>query len=821
MNLKRVGNLLGFEWKRIKWLVVAAWVFLAMAFVPRLSEALGIWNHDWSDAEDFLTGVGGVGFGLAGLFLAIWSGLVGRKFYPVRPIMAGEVRVVSLGILLGVLVVPVVLLTLVSLWLYGFSGKVIWRNVGMTILAVLPLWLGVRLFARYAGSFKTMVVGLVMMAGLMAFGDSLRLKGVMEPWVNGMGTSLSAEVVGVTWVFLLLLLCGWPLVRNRAAGLRVGVAVGLVVVSWLAVDRIAKREELRSQVVGAMESKIEWRGEHRISSVGNGLQFDTFYKAWSDDGERLTQWMMVDDFRDEEGRVLRAPKSDSYKWINRENKTRALRRRIPEGKLFYEDGVNDPAMIDGDLEAKRWGSVRGYVDGGALGESRGRLQGAVMELDKLVEVPLGGEGTFQRDGMIGSVRWGYYRLDEWERPLIRVKDATMNYWERGRDESAIKDLVFMISYPRSGFVVEGQIGGTDRSPGMVGGLREWSGWVRYRTNVEMQPGFVEGESPVLTVWRLRVVEEGWCEATIPAVGVGLEPRTNYDFLALVSQGSVGRGREPNVSERPDPESATRGEVGGWLRKVGAMWKMGALWNYEPRLGEFGEYGERFGDVLIGLGASRERFHKWNVKKTFLESSDHQWREELVDSLGKVEWAPEVLVKKGWAESARGMVEELLAGGTKSEGVLKLGIYLAAEGIEEALVEAMGQSQSSDLYEVARTLPKFEERREEVLDERRAILERRMKARWSDYRDREYLRMDGWGWLLSQGRIDDLEGFLFWVRRYYGNSERRNSLPDEYAGVMKLPAEGSVIARAKKWEVEFFRWEPVLQEWVFNEKEKVK
>jgi hypothetical protein len=39
--------------------------------------------------------------------------------------------------------------------------------------------------------------------------------------------------------------------------------------------------------------------------------------------------------------------------------------------------------------------------------------------------------------------------------------------------------------------------------------------------------------------------------------------------------------------------------------------------------------------------------------------------------------------------------------------------------------------------------------------------------------------------------------------------------------MKLPAEGSVIARAKKWEVEFFRWEPVLQEWVFNEKEKVK
>ena len=81
-------------------------------------------------------------------------------------------------------------------------------------------------------------------------------------------------------------------------------------------------------------------------------------------------------------------------------------------------------------------------------------------------------------------------------------------------------------------MVEGQIGGTGRSPGMVGGLREWSGWVRYRTNVEMQPGFVEGDIPELTVWRLRVVEEGWCEATIPAGGLGLEPRTNYDFWRL-------------------------------------------------------------------------------------------------------------------------------------------------------------------------------------------------------------------------------------------------------------------------------------------------
>ncbi len=38
-------------------------------------------------------------------------------------------------ILLGVLVLPVVFLTFVSLWLYGFSSEVISRGVGMTALA--------------------------------------------------------------------------------------------------------------------------------------------------------------------------------------------------------------------------------------------------------------------------------------------------------------------------------------------------------------------------------------------------------------------------------------------------------------------------------------------------------------------------------------------------------------------------------------------------------------------------------------------------------------------------------------------------------------
>ena len=90
-----------------------------------------------------------------------------------------------------------------------------------------------------------------------------------------------------------------------------------------------------------------------------------------------------------------------------------------------------------------------------------------MELDKLVEVPLGGEGIFQRDGMIGSVRWGYYRWDEGERPLIRVKDATLNYRERGRDESAIKDLVFMISTLGADLWLRGKLGGR-------AGRLEWS-----------------------------------------------------------------------------------------------------------------------------------------------------------------------------------------------------------------------------------------------------------------------------------------------------------------------------------------------------------
>lgn len=39
--MKTMGHLLGFELKRIKWLVLAAWVFLLMAFTPRILDGLG------------------------------------------------------------------------------------------------------------------------------------------------------------------------------------------------------------------------------------------------------------------------------------------------------------------------------------------------------------------------------------------------------------------------------------------------------------------------------------------------------------------------------------------------------------------------------------------------------------------------------------------------------------------------------------------------------------------------------------------------------------------------------------------------------------
>ena len=61
---------------------------------------------------------------------------------------------VGIGVLFGVVVVPVVVLTWCSLWLYGFSTEVIWRNVGGTGLAVAGLWFAVCFFCKVCWKFE-------------------------------------------------------------------------------------------------------------------------------------------------------------------------------------------------------------------------------------------------------------------------------------------------------------------------------------------------------------------------------------------------------------------------------------------------------------------------------------------------------------------------------------------------------------------------------------------------------------------------------------------------------------------------------------------
>ncbi len=43
---------------------------------------------------------------LLGFFMSLWSALLGRKLFPARPVLPREARMVGIGVLFGVVVVP-------------------------------------------------------------------------------------------------------------------------------------------------------------------------------------------------------------------------------------------------------------------------------------------------------------------------------------------------------------------------------------------------------------------------------------------------------------------------------------------------------------------------------------------------------------------------------------------------------------------------------------------------------------------------------------------------------------------------------------------
>lgn len=825
MNLKRVGHLLGFELRRIRLLLFAAWIFLAMAFVPRVLDALGIWNLEWHDAQEFLAIGGGVGFGVTGLFLAVWSGLMGRKLFPGRPVLGREIGLVSWGVLLLALVVPVLGLTLVSLWLYGFSGEVVWLGVGMTALAVVPLWLGVRLFAKYAGSLKMTMVGLVVVGCLMIAGDSFGFKQLMEPWANVLGSWPGGYRWVATLVAVMLMGAAWLLAKRWGVLPRLSVAILSVVIGWGAMLWLVSEREM-------MTFKNELSEKVRLKRKGWGFgRSRTGVVTYDFSGERSSEvmvWEVLGSLKDEKERVYKRGRAN-FKVVSAHRLGRAGMNAITmglldEGSIYLDSSSSLGRKVDRAIQNESFRRVElrlpeGYSAGEVVRLS-GRLAGKRCVVDTLVkDLPYGESAEFRRADVVGKMRWrgGDYKGDPKKMEVVVRAPLSVGgfggRWEELRDEN----WLFHLSYPKAGVVLEGESGwsGGDEE---VGGVRQWT--ERYEfLHSDLRHYDLKDETPVVSIYRIRVVEAGYAIVdSDPLILVEKERGAkSSDYWSILYGARKGTGQMPTNEwmKRPDPETASREEVGAWFREISDRN------GYAGRHRDLEQYAERWGDLFwktMEKAGERSRIGPLS----FIKGAGNDWREVAIEELDGPISSASTLVERAWDEAARGKVKQLIQGGNREPELLRLGISLGLEGIEDAVVESLVVSDSWSLYEAARTRLQIEERIEAILDERLARADEVSRRTWSVNRDDYRFTSIPWLWLLHEGRKKDLEHCLGWIRKAqeggnysdwdgsYQEQSRFESVLFDYKKFKELEKAGNLRA-------EFFDWDPVLRRWIYNEK----
>jgi len=819
MNLGRVRHLVLYELKRLKKLVVVAWLSLALAFVPRLLGAMGLWSHEWYHLTKVMVGTGVTLFGMAGLFIAIWAGLFGIKLVPTRPILRREIFAIRFGVLFGVLIFPVLLLTLISLWLHRFGAGEIGINLGAAALAIVPLWVGVAYFARFAGNLKITIAGLALLGVVIAIADSSRIRGLPEPWTNVVGSWLSSRYIVASWVTTILLSVSFLLVKNQATARRMAVAVLCVIAGWAAIPW-AKKRESRVPFLEPLSEPIQWTGVFKRHITSDKTTIEFGFKQLPVTDHRFVIWQFLEGFeytKGESAKPVPRQEADLHRRADFIGLKFAASRLLKDGDFLVSDQSAREIVVDRqtlqDHSSKVGLSFPKDVDFGEVKTRRGILAGAVCEFEQLVDTPMGTGVQIQQGNVKGEIQWLVPdRRSKAPRAFIEMKFPLMrNDGYDGSWSSPLKNWVFHLDYPKAGVVIAGDLTNTGWDH-RIGGVQKRSGNIRFRS-----PGGPKGEemlaeTPRLKVYRLNLIETGYREVELPELEISKElSQPNYAYSILEGESQLEAPPEEHWKNRPDPTTATRAEVGGWMRTVDRF--------VRPSDGasrEFASLADPWGGLLIDSGKKVSSYLSVRRRSGFVEGADDRWREELVAALGEVEWAPKALVERGWTEAARGKVTELLAAGNQDEEIFKLGVLLKIPEVGSAIVQKLSSTKDFELSDVSRKYVQRSEEWNQALDERLAALDRQTRFHWTDSRSYRGMIIGPWGSLLIQGREKDLEKFLSWARRF---CEAGRSVTGGYriGRVFAFDWNPKELHEAKKLDAKFFQWDSALLQWNLREK----
>ncbi len=748
MNIRIVIHLLKTDWLRLRWLLLACWAVLLLASWPALSFSPG--NFDMPVSAGFMRGGGDPSFSEAlekhGLFSSgtVWffitlervalgltlvaAGCLGfhsRMWSEGRPVRRRESLLAKTASLLLFLILPLALLAMAEGLLQGVPpGQAL--AMGATRAGEnLPALLGVMLFGAYCGNWWAWLIGT---SGIFVAGPVLKMFRLTPGpnWFSGpfQVPDVSASLyLPKLWIAVAVLAILLPWVRRDLPAVK---RVGIALLAIFAACQLARYFEpapqaYRDPLAGlpdwstrlhpgldakSLEASVDGgvigRGpqSHTLSSFDSesymnllmpwktgGLAADS-YVNWSPVGSSL--------LKDEDSVVSRTPENDSFKNEGAsyygEADEHALTAVVkPEGGKLRWDGPSHP------WDSHFMGEVFTPLEPGVFSELKleMNLKGTIVQLEKIVDVPLGKPVTVMADGLTLHIR----RLDlENFMPLADVCYVTTKDQSDPDFARRLGDWIPVIYFPGQAMarVAWGAMGSTmPLAPGLTA-IR-----CMYHTaqfSIGRAPDLRGYDEARFILMKRRYVATATAEIHTPPLPFTLrsnrqdpKARDNFD--------------PPAFNRRPDPATTSPQQFEQWMKVSYSSFDTG--WGGR----NLADYVPRYLDRIL---RRRTGIHPPSSPEgRALEAAcPESRRREVIDALlpasrgNDANWIPDLLIRRGWVDEAKPEILQMLADDQVGNNVFSQ-LMVASLEDPQTYPELLQQKYWLETYQQLRLLPGIE------------------------------------------------------------------------------------------------------------------
>lgn len=765
MNFRIVLHLLMTDTRRLRWLLLACWIVLLLASWPSLSFSPE--RFDMPLTQDLIYGGSDSSFRQTlekeGVFSAtevrvyetlelinigvmlMVAGCLGfqsRMWTEGRPVRRRESAVAKVSGLLLFLILPLGLLAMIVALVHGVPWGEAAAKGATRAMGNLPALTGVMLFGMLCGLWWSWLGGMFGMAlACQVLPPALRLMPGPDWFRSPLKVAESFSYLTLRlWIAAVVLAA---LIRWVPKHLPATKKVGLAVLAIMGACQFMRYQPLPYYMADTGASLPDWsdrvkpeiEGGILEATIENGVlaRGPHMRRTTSFDSEFYMNMVIP---LETPGLPANSYASWSPRGISRLRagdltvSSTAENDNISRYGAFYGGTLDEAelsALVQPEGQKLKWGSPTTLMDSRMMAEvftpvNPGAvpsvelemdLEGGVIQLEKLVDVPFGEAVTVRMDGVDLHIR----RLDiEGHMPVADLCWIEPLQAGTGEFRDQINQLNAVIYFPTEGMARlpwSPQLSYSNLAPGLTAVRRLYLTGQSSGSEDDLQ-GYEDARFMLVRSKRIAKAT-----AEIRTAALPLQVDDNR-------RGSGGRDSfdPPPHGLRPDPETATPQQFEEWMKRSYSTfdreWGGRNMADYVPR-------------YLEQILRRRGGVHPPSTPegRAIEIACPESRRREVIDALTQGRrspdgnWIPDVLIRRGWVDEAKPQLMEMLAKGQVEKNVFS---QLAVAMLEdpETYAELLKQEYWFETYQKLRLLPGVEPQLTEAVAEKYRKLKKRKK-----------------------------------------------------------------------------------------------